>query len=122
MLRLSIRHARCETLWWSQRQLRYASRLTLLPFHRSTPHRVRHLVGRRCHRQHPDVQLAQLIALFGMFAAGGFLGWGLSAWAAPGSGLGAAISGLLLPSSFAAGLVIWSGLEIVTVVLDRIRG
>lgn len=66
--------------------------------------------------------LVQLIALFGMFTAGGFLGWGLSAWAAPGSGLGAAISGLLLPSSFALGFVIWAGLDIVTVVLDRVRG
>lgn len=27
--------------------------------------------------------LAQLIAMFGMFIAGGMLGWGLSSWAAP---------------------------------------
>jgi hypothetical protein len=65
--------------------------------------------------------VAQLIAMFGMFIAGGLLGWGLSSWAAPGSGLGAAVSGLLLPSSFAAGLVMWAGVEIVTAVLDRIR-
>lgn len=66
--------------------------------------------------------VAQLVAMFGMFIAGGLLGWALSSWAAPGSGLGAAVSGLLLPSSFAAGLVMWAGLDIVTAVLDRVRG
>lgn len=65
---------------------------------------------------------AQLTTVFGMFIAGGFIGWGLSSWAAPGSGLAAAISGMLLPAAFAAGLLIWAGLDIVTAIVDRLRG
>jgi hypothetical protein len=53
---------------------------------------------------------AQLTTVFGMFIAGGFIGWGLSSWAAPGSGLAAGLSGMLLPAAFAAGLLIWAGL------------
>jgi hypothetical protein len=65
---------------------------------------------------------AQLATVFGMFIAGGFIGWGLSSWAAPGSGLAAGISGMLLPVAFAAGLLIWAGLDIVTAIVDRLRG
>lgn len=65
---------------------------------------------------------AQLVALFGTFAAGGFIGWGLSSWAAPGSGLGAAVSGVLLPAAFAAGLVAWAGVYFLSALRDLVRG
>jgi hypothetical protein len=65
---------------------------------------------------------AQLTAMFGMFIGGGLTGWGLASWAAPGSGFAAAVSGMLLPAAFAAGLLMWAGLDIVAAVVDRLRG
>ncbi|HEY5617181.1 MAG TPA: hypothetical protein VIK60_04510 [Vicinamibacterales bacterium] len=65
---------------------------------------------------------AQLTTVFGMFIAGGFIGWGLSSWAAPRSGLAAGISGMLLPTAFVGGLLIWAGLDIVTAIVDLLRG
>jgi len=61
----------------------------------------------------------QLLCLFGLFLGGGLFGWTLASWAAPGSGFGIAISGLLLPMAFAAGMLAWSGLDLVRQLFRR---
>jgi hypothetical protein len=70
-------------------------------------------------RVSPWLQIATLV---GLFAGGGFIGWGLSAWAAPGSGLAAGISGLLLPAAFSLGLIAWAGLDLLVAFVVLVRG
>jgi hypothetical protein len=63
----------------------------------------------------------QLAAVFGLPTTGFFAGLGLAAWAAPDSGLAAAVSGMLLPTAYAAGLLVWAGLDVIRVVLHVSR-
>jgi hypothetical protein len=62
-----------------------------------------------------------IVTLFGLPIAGYAIGLGLASWSAPGSGFAAALSGMLLPTAFAAGLILWAGLSAVLGVFAVLR-
>jgi len=65
--------------------------------------------------------LATLIAL-GVFFGGGALGEGLSLWLAPGSGVVAMLSFLMLPGAFMLSMVAWQGFTLFIGLLHYLRG